>query len=168
MCHTNHRRNNQCPGSRPMLTSITRWVLAHKRLVTAFWVVVTLVGVVTVNSSIHRFSQSFNVPGREGFETNDRILHTYGNGGSYPPLVPVVTLPAGTTVASPGVRAGLLRVEDILRRALPGTRTASYADTGSRAFVSSNGRTTFVLAYPPPRSLTFGSNTAAAQTATRA
>ena len=31
-----------------MMTSITRWVLGHKRLVTLAWVVVTLVGIATV------------------------------------------------------------------------------------------------------------------------
>jgi putative drug exporter of the RND superfamily len=151
-----------------MLTSTTRWVLAHRRIVTGFWVLVTLVGVATINSSTHRFTQSFSVPGREGFETNNRILHVYGNGGNYPPLVPVVSLPSSKTVNSPGVRAGLLGEESTLRRALPGTRTTSYADTGNRAFVSRDGRTTFVLAYPPPQSLSFGSNAAAAKAGGRA
>ena len=34
-----------------MMTSITRWVLAHKRLVTLAWVAVTLVGIATVGNS---------------------------------------------------------------------------------------------------------------------
>jgi hypothetical protein len=28
-----------------MMTSITRWILAHKRIVTVFWIVVTVVGI---------------------------------------------------------------------------------------------------------------------------
>jgi len=76
---------------------------------------------VTINSSTHRFTQSFSAPGREGFETNSRILHVYGNGGNYPTLVPVVSLPSSKTVDSSGVRAGLRGVESTLRRALPGT-----------------------------------------------
>ena len=36
-----------------MMTSITRWVLAHKRIVTAAWVVVTLVGIATVGLKQH-------------------------------------------------------------------------------------------------------------------
>ena len=31
-----------------MMTSITRWVLAHKRPVTGAWIMVTLVGIATV------------------------------------------------------------------------------------------------------------------------
>ena len=49
-----------------------------------------------------------------------------------------------------------------LRRALPRARVASYASTGSEAFVSRDGRTTFALAYPTPDAdSTFGENTAA-------
>jgi RND superfamily putative drug exporter len=150
-----------------MMTSITRWVLGHKRIVTLAWVVITLVGIATVGKSTGAFSSKFSVPGREGFETNQRIAHIYHGGGQYAPLVPVVTLPAGTPVSSPAVRAGLLSIEAKLRAAIPGLRTASYADTGSRAFISSDGRTTFVLAYPPPDNESFGNNTKAAKTAAR-
>src|SRR5881227_14583 len=148
-----------------MMTSISRWVLAHKRLVTVFWILVTLVGIVTVGTSTSAFSKKFSVPGREGFTTNDQIVRIYHQGGRYPPLVPVVTLPAGQSVNSPVVRSGLTQVETRLHQALPGVRTASFASTGSRAFVSANGRTTFVLAYPRPDNESFGNNTKAAKTA---
>src|SRR5580704_12932921 len=115
-----------------MLTSITRLVLAHKRIVAAFWVVVTIVGIATVSHSTGAFSSKFSVPGREGYETNVQIARIYHQGGNYAPLVPVVTLPAGVSVSSPVVTAGLERVERTLRAALPGTRAASFADTGSR------------------------------------
>jgi RND superfamily putative drug exporter len=150
-----------------MMTSITRWVLGHKRLVTLTWVVVTLVGIATVGKSTGAFSNKFSVPGREGFQTNQQIAQLYHQGGNYAPLVPVVTLPAGTSVSSPAVRAGLESVQARLRAAIPGTRTASFASTRSRAFVSADGRTTFVLAYPPPDNEAFGNNTRAAKTAAR-
>ncbi len=148
-----------------MMTTTTRWVLAHKRVVAAFWILVTLVGMATVGTATGAFSRKFSVPGREGFRTNDRIAHTYHGGGRYAPLVPVVTLPAGTSVSSPSVRSGLVRIEARLRQAIPGTRTASFASTGSRAFVSDDGRTTFVLAYPPPDNESFANNTKAAKRA---
>jgi RND superfamily putative drug exporter len=66
------------------------------------------------------------------------------------------------------VRAGLLAIEARLKAVLPHLRTASYADTGSHAFVSADGRTTFVLAYPPPDNESFGNNTKAAKLAARA
>jgi putative drug exporter of the RND superfamily len=151
-----------------MMTSVTRWVLAHKRIVTSFWIIVTVVGIATVGSSTSSFSKKFSVPGREGFTTNDKILHIYGNGGRTAPLLPVVTLPAGTSVSSPTVRSALAQIESKLRRAIPGTRTASFADTADRAFVSGDGRTTFVLAYPPPDNESFGNNTKAAKAAAAA
>jgi RND superfamily putative drug exporter len=143
-------------------------VLAHKRLVTLSWVVITLVGIASVGSSTSAFSKKFSVPGREGFTTNDKIARIYHSGGRYAPLVPVVTLPPGVSVSSPQVRSGLQQIEAKLRQAIPGARTASYADTGSRAFVSADGRTTFVLAYPPPDNESFGNNTRAAKAATAA
>ena len=148
-----------------MMTAVTRWVLAHKRIVTTFWVLVTVVGIATVGQSTKSFSKEFSVPGREGYETNSAIARLYHQGGRNAPIVPVVTLPAGTSVASPSVRAGLMQVEAKLRAAIPGVRTASFASTGSRAFVSANGRTTFALAYAPPDNESFGNNTRAAKKA---
>jgi RND superfamily putative drug exporter len=150
-----------------MLTSITRWVLGHKRTVAGFWIAVTVIGIATVSHSTGAFSDKFSVPGREGYETNVQIQKLYHQGGNYAPLVPVVTLPAGVSASSPQVRSGLTEIESKLRAALPGTRTASFASTGSRAFVSANGRTTFVLAYPPPDNESFGNNTRAAKIAAR-
>jgi len=144
------------------MSSLTRWVLAHKRIVVAFWLVVTLVGLATVSSATGALKQKFSVPGREGWETNERITRIYHSGGNNAALVPVVTLPAGTTVSSPQVRAGLTELARRVERAVPGTRIASYATTGDRAFVSKDGRTTFVIAYPPPSKEAFGDNPDAA------
>jgi putative drug exporter of the RND superfamily len=147
---------------------ITRWVLGHRRIVAAFWVVLTIVGIATVNQSTRSFSTQFSVPGREGFQTNERIQRTFGGGGNTAPLLAVVTLPSGTSVSSPAVRAGLGQIAARIGAVVPGSRIASFATTGSRAFVSADGRTTFVLAYPPPDLQSFGVNTAAAQRATAA
>jgi putative drug exporter of the RND superfamily len=130
---------------------LTRWVLAHRRLVIAFWIVLTIAGMATVGNAVKAMNQKFSVPGREGWETNVQIMRLYhGTGGNSAPLEPVVTLPAGKTVASPGVRAQLLGVERRLTQALPGARIAGYGSTGNRAFVSHDGRTAFLVAYPVP------------------
>ncbi|HEY3727034.1 MAG TPA: MMPL family transporter [Solirubrobacteraceae bacterium] len=144
---------------------MTRWVLAHRRIVAAFWIVVTVVGIATVGQATKVFSNEFSVPGREGYETNSAIMRAYHQGGRNAPIVPVVTLPAGTAASSPQVRSGLAQVERKLHAAIPGLRTASLASTGSRAFVSADGRTTFVLAYAPPDNEQFGNNTKAAKKA---
>jgi putative drug exporter of the RND superfamily len=134
------------------MTRVTEWVLAHKRLVVGFWFLVTVAAFAAIGRAGDALSEEFNtVPGREAFETNREIGAIYGNGGDVAPIVPVVTLPEGTTVDSPGVNeeleAALARVE----AALPDARLASYASTGDRAFVSEDGRTTFALVYIPAR-----------------
>jgi RND superfamily putative drug exporter len=151
-----------------MMTTLTRQVLAQRRIVAAFWVAVTLVGIVTVSQSTKSFSKEFGVPGRQGYETNSQILRVFHQGGRNAPLVPTVTLAAGTPVSSPAVLTGLRTVETRLHAAIPGVRTASYASTRSTAFVSHDGRTTFVLAYPPPDNESFGNNSQAAKRAAAA
>ncbi len=150
------------------MTRLTRAVLAHKRMVAAAWILLALAGMATVNSATHAFSKTFSVPGREGFVTNTRILRSFHAGGNYAPLLAVVDLPPGQRVTSGPVQDGLRRVSAAIAAAVPGARTASYASTGSRSFVSADGRTTFVLAYPPPDNEAFGTNTRAAKRAAAA
>jgi RND superfamily putative drug exporter len=133
------------------VTSLTRWVLGHKKIVVGFWLVLTIVGIASAGPATSALKQKFTVPGREGYETNVQIAKHYaGTGGEHAPLVPVVTLPAGKTVDSPGVRSDLKAVETRVERALPHARVASYASTGDRAFVSADGRTTFAVVNPLP------------------
>ncbi|HET9073274.1 MAG TPA: MMPL family transporter [Solirubrobacteraceae bacterium] len=151
------------------MTGLTRWVLAHRRLVVISWLVLTLAGIATVGQATKSFSKTFGAPGREGYETNQRILAHFGAGGSSAPVLAVVTLPAGHSIRSSAARAGLARVSAELSRALPGSRIASYASTRNRAFVSADERTTFVLDYPRPvPGESFNQNTQAPRTATAA
>src|SRR5688572_22911177 len=130
---------------------LTRFVLDHKRLVLGFWFAVTIASFAAIGPAGSALSQQFDVPGREGFETNKQLTATYGNGGDVAPLVPVVQLPQGKTVDSPGVSAQLDAALAKVEAALPLARTASYASTGDRAFVSDDGRTTFALVYIPAK-----------------
>ena len=133
------------------MTAFTRWILAHRRLVVGFWVVLTLVGIATAGAATKAMDQKFSVPGKEGWETNQEIARHYrGTGGNGAPLVPVVTLPAGRSADDPAVRSGLQDVEQRIAKALPGSRVAGYASTHDKAFLSADGRTTFVVAYAPP------------------
>src|SRR3954470_22244952 len=139
-----------------MMTSITRWVLSHRRLVIAFWILTTVVGLATVSQSSSSFDQKFSVPGREGWQTGQRIKEIYKTGGETRPLLPIVTLPAGKTVDSPGVRAQLADIDRRAAKAIPAARVASFASTGDRAFVSKDGRTAFAVVYPRPPDSAFG------------
>ena len=128
---------------------VTRFVLAHKRLVLGFWLVVTIAAFAAIQPAENALSQQFSVPGREGFETNQELGEIYGNGGDVAPIVPVVELPTGRTVDSPGITRQLDAALAKVEAALPEARTASYASTRDRAFVSDDGRTTFALVYIP-------------------
>jgi putative drug exporter of the RND superfamily len=145
------------------LPGLTRFVLRHARLVAVFWLIVTVAGIASVASATSSFSDQYSVPGREGYQTNAAITRAFGNGGDSAPLVPVVTLPAGVTADSPSVKAGLEDVARRIEQTVPHVRVASYASTGNRAFVSRDGRTTFLLAYPPPQPGSFGQNPRAAR-----
>src|SRR6202165_444000 len=149
---------------------LTRWVLAHKRIVVIFWVALTLVGMASAGSATKALKQKFSVPGTEGWVTNQQIAKQFhGTGGNSAPLLPVVTLPAGKSLSSPAVASELRAVEARLQRALPGSRTASYLSTGNPAFLSKDGRTTFIVAYPPPDpKQAFNDNPNAAKKATAA
>src|SRR6186997_1320931 len=106
------------------MTRLTTWVLAHKRLVLAFWVLVTIGAVLALQPAGKSLSQEFGVPGGEGYETNRAVAEVYGNGGDVAPLVPVVHLPAGTTVDSPGVTAELAAAVARVTQAVPNSRAA--------------------------------------------
>ncbi len=133
------------------MNALTRFVLDHKRLVLGFWLAVTIAAFAAIGPAGSALSQQFNVPGREGFETNQELGEIYGNGGDVAPIVPVVEFPPGTTVDSPGVSDQLDTALAKVEAALPGAMTASYASTRDRAFVSDDGRTTFALVYIPAK-----------------
>jgi RND superfamily putative drug exporter len=134
------------------MRSFTRWVLEHRKTVLFSWLVVIVIAFASIQPAVDALSQEFNLPGRESTEANDLIYAQYGNGGPRVngPLVPVVELPEGTTVDSPGVRSELGAAFSSIAAAVPGSRAADWASTGDRLFVSEDGRVTFgVLWYPP-------------------
>ena len=131
------------------MSAVTRFVLSHKRMVAISWIVLTVAGMAAAGPASRALDPEFSVPGGEGWETNVAIAQQYrGTGGNSAPLVPVVTLPDGQTVDSPGVRRQLAALDRRLERAVPGARSASYASTGDRGFVSRDGRTVFAIVYP--------------------
>jgi putative drug exporter of the RND superfamily len=140
---------SRTPARNHPLATLTRWVLAHKRLVAGCWILVTIAAFAAIKPAGDALSQEFPLPGREGFETNHDIATIYGSGGDIAPLVPVVTLPRGTTVDDPGIAPQLESALRKVQGALPAARIASYVSTGDDAFVSKDRRTTFALVQIP-------------------
>ncbi len=152
------------------MSALTRWVLAHKRIVVASWIVFTIAGIMAAGPATDALDPEFSVPNKEGWETNVAIADRYrGTGGDTAPLIPVVKLAPGQTVDSPGVRADLKQIDERLSKALPNPRLASYASTGDKTFVSKDGSTIFAVVYPQPDpDSAFGENPAAEKSASRA
>ncbi len=136
--------------SAPLTERIATVSIRHRRIVVAVWIVFALAGGFSAARSSSRLAVTFDLPGQPAFEANTAIVSHFHSGGDNPPLVAVVTLPRGVTVASAGVRAQLAASFHRGAAALGGARSASWFSTGSRAFVSANGRTTFALYYPTP------------------
>ena len=134
---------------RTTMASLTRWVLGHKKTVVALWIALTVAGIAAIGPADRSLEQQFSIPGGAAFAANSEIVERYGSGGDAAPLVPVVSLPAGRTVDSQGVRADLAAALREIEVAVPGSRVASYASTRDRAFVSEDGRTTFALVAIP-------------------
>jgi putative drug exporter of the RND superfamily len=134
----------------PILFRIGSALLRRKAWIAGVWVAIFAGAALLVGPTLGATKPSVFASGRESFDANARILDTYGNGGTSAPIVPVVTLPKGRTVDSPGVRQELARAFDQLERRVPTVRVASYASTGDRGFVSPDGRTTYALVFSPP------------------
>ena len=131
------------------MTRLADLILTHKRLVVAFWVVVTVAAFAAVGPAGDSLSQQFNIPGREGFETNSehrrdlrqRRRRRAARPGRHASEGHDRRLARRHARARRGAREG--------EAALPDARIASYASTHDRAFVSDDGRTTFALVYIP-------------------
>ena len=146
---------------------VTRWCLAHKRIVGAFWLLLTLGGLATSSGLADRLDKTFSLPGQKGYETNLKILAAYGTGGDADAQVVVVHLPAGTTTDDPTVVAavarGMAAVSDprlikaasaaaqatLAKRTLPPYRVVGYPSARDPAFVSADRHTTFALVFVP-------------------
>src|SRR6476620_12192277 len=106
-----------------MISTVTEWVLAHKRLVIGFWIVRTIVGGAASGPATKAMNQKFSVPGKEGWEANKEIEQRFrGTGGNSAPLVPVVQFKGNAA----DQKVALSSLEKATRDALPGARVVGY------------------------------------------
>ena len=55
------------------MAGLTRWVLAHKRIVTISWILLTIAGIAAAGPATEALEPEFSVPDKEGWETNQVI-----------------------------------------------------------------------------------------------
>ena len=88
------------------MRKLTDFVLAHKRSVAVFWIVLTIAGMFGASRVTDQLDDQFSMPSSEAFATNQEIEERFSSGGIVEPLVAVVELPAGVSAEDP---AGSLR-----------------------------------------------------------
>jgi putative drug exporter of the RND superfamily len=130
------------------MPTFTRFVLKHKLLVITFWLVLAVAGAMTASSTTKRLSNSFAMPG-PAFRADARIQAHYLHNGAEDPVVPVITLPTGTSVNAPGVTRRLEGAFAAARTVIPTARVVDYATTRDAAFVTGDGRSTYGLVFTP-------------------
>ena len=126
-----------------MLARLAHLVARYRWPVIAAWVVLTLFGGFAAGRVSKRWYQSFSIPGKSAYESNQRTFKAFGV-GVRPPNV-VVFQTKGDATKSEAIRAGMQRAI----KASPGALTSSYFSTGSLAYVSADRHTTFMEIHPP-------------------
>ncbi len=125
---------------------LSSFVLAHRRWIFAFWVVMFVAGIAASGAVPNKLSYDFSLPGQQGYETEQKIIASYEGANAQAAYIPVVTVPKGQTVA--GSAAEVQAVYDALRK-IPSVRVVDYSQTKDKGFITSDGRTTFGIIYEP-------------------
>jgi RND superfamily putative drug exporter len=125
-------------------------VLAHRRVVLLAWLLATTAGLLLITTTTARLTVGFTVSGQAAYTTDATIFALYGDGGSQPPTLVVVTAPAGTSVTSAAGQARTARAFAAAGSAYPDLRVADYADTRFSGFTTSGGQSAFALVATPP------------------
>ena len=108
------------PNAQRIITLLQRTLTEPGPRKVGFWLVVTVVGVLTASAAVGAMDQKFTVPGREGWKANQAIAQRFGGtGGDAAPLVPVVTLHSGKRASDPDVQRELAALEARLTKACP-------------------------------------------------
>jgi RND superfamily putative drug exporter len=135
------------PVQNSWITSLTRWVLAHRRVVIVGWVLVFLAGGIGASHVSKRLSFDFSLPGQPGYETAKQITRLYGNGGNNPSSVLVVTVPPGQSVHAD--QTAINQAFSRARTAVPRARLVDFGVTHDPRFITADGRSTYAIVFAP-------------------
>jgi RND superfamily putative drug exporter len=123
---------------------MTEFVLRHRLLVALFWLAITVVGILTIQTTTGRLSQTFSLPNSPAASTEDLLAREYHSSGGDPTIL-VFSLPEGQTVDSPGVRESLVQASAAETQL--GGRVVDFPSTNDRAFVTKDGRTVYTFVF---------------------
>ncbi|MHA6631546.1 MMPL family transporter [Pseudonocardia sichuanensis] len=128
---------------------LSRLVLARRGCTLTIIAVLFVLGGAAIALLLPRLSERNEYPDLPGYQANQKIRELVGTGGYERPVVPVVTLPAGTTVDDPAGRDAV-GAAFAAAAATTGSRAVSYADTSDPALRSADGRVSTGLLFGPP------------------
>jgi putative drug exporter of the RND superfamily len=121
------------------MPSITRFALAHRRLIALAWIVLAALGALTTSSATGRMTHSFATPGSPGYDTNEQIRMRFGVAGSEQPTLAVLHMPATQSMRSAEGRAAAARTFAAANRA-GHLDVVDYARTHNAKLISPDGR----------------------------
>ncbi len=125
---------------------LARLVLKHRLWVGITWLVLLIAGGAAAGPASGRLNFDFSLPGQPGYQAEQKLIATFG-ASSDDTLVPVLTVPAGSTVQQHA--ADVAKVFNTVRTRLPQLRVVDLASTGDQQFITSDGRSTFALVQGP-------------------
>jgi RND superfamily putative drug exporter len=126
--------------------SLARFVLRHRLVVVLGWLALMVAGGIVAGPVTDRLTFDFSLPGQPGYEAEQQLIATFGT-STADTLIPVITVPAGSTVAER--KADIAGVFAALRTAVPQVRVVDLGSTGDGRFVTDDGRSTFALVQGP-------------------
>jgi putative drug exporter of the RND superfamily len=125
-----------------MLPRLAHAVVRRRKTVIVAWLVLTLFGAYSAQRVSDRWSEHFSIPGYSAYETNQKVLHTFGN-GAQAPLVAVFRSDGDVTKET-AVKEAIAKAAALV----PGSRSSSYYSTGDSMYVSADRHTTYAEIYP--------------------
>ena len=125
-----------------------RFILRHKFLVVIAWIALSALGVSNLGRIGPRLDYTYTTPGQPGFESNLKITQRFGLDPAFESMLPVLTLPAGMTMADPV--AAKMAADTFAGVAHAGPVIYSdYATTANPIFLLDGGRSTWALVSIP-------------------
>ena len=128
-------------------------VLRHRLLIVVAWVVIAVAGGAVAGTVTDRMTVNFSLPGQPGDTAANKIIAAFHNGGNTTPLLATVTMPEGQTIT--GHEAEVAKAFASVGSADVPLRVVDEANTGDKAFRTSDDRTAYAMVfYPFPQSFT--------------
>ena len=137
-----------------MLARLAHLIARRRWYVIGVWIVLTLFGGFAAGQVSKRWFQSFSIPGKSAYESDQRTFQTFHT-GIRPPNV-VVFHTNGDATKSDAIKQAMIRASE----ESPGSRSSSYFSTQNSMYVSRDKHTTFLEVYPSGKS-TFDSTSGA-------